>query len=136
QQNQVRVNFFGLNYGPGEVLRYQYKLEGADKDWGVPTNQRVVNYANLAPGTYRFLVRAVTSDGTLSQTPATVSFKILLPIWRRWWFLALAGFAFLSGVVGFERYRTARLKELNKALTESRNLTEELTEQRGELRNT
>lgn len=133
-QTQVQINFFGLNFGPGEVLRYQYKLEGADRDWGAPTNQRVVNYANLAPGAYRFLVRALTSDGTISQTPASVAFKVLSPFWKRWWFLALAGMALMSGLIAFERYRAARLTEINAALTESRKLTEELTGQRAELR--
>ena len=73
---------------------------------------------------------------SLSQTPATVSFKILPPVWRRWWLLSAVGAALLAGVVGFERYRAARLKEINNALTESRKLTEELTRQRGELRRT
>ena len=52
--------------------------------------QRTINYASLAPGTYRFLVRAVSTDGTQSAVPATVSFKILAPFWRRQCFVALA----------------------------------------------
>jgi hypothetical protein len=47
-------------------------------------------FANLRPGRYRFLVRAVTSDGTVSAAPSTVSFTILPPVWLRWWFLTLA----------------------------------------------
>lgn len=121
-QNQVRINFFGLSYGAGEVLRYQYKLEGADKDWSTPVNQRVVDYANLAPGAYRFLVRAVTSNGTVSQTPATVSFKVLPSVWRRWWFLALVLVITFGALLAFERYRSARLQALRESESRFRTL--------------
>src|SRR5262249_29166621 len=65
-RNELQIHFVGLSFASGEVLRYQYRLEGADKDWSTPVEQRTVNYARLAPGKYRFLVRAVNSDGVVS----------------------------------------------------------------------
>jgi ligand-binding sensor domain-containing protein len=56
-KNQFEIKFVSLGFRTGDVLRYQFMLEGADKDWGAPINQRVVNYANLRTGSYRFLVR-------------------------------------------------------------------------------
>src|SRR5207247_1051367 len=42
-QNQLQVDFFSLNFAPGEVLRYQYVLEGAaDRSWSAPTEQRTI----------------------------------------------------------------------------------------------
>ena len=32
-QNQIRLDFFSVDFAPGEVLRYEFKLEGADRDW-------------------------------------------------------------------------------------------------------
>src|SRR5205085_3513328 len=58
-QNNLRIEFFGIDFSAGESLRYQYKLEGADNDWSPPSDQRLVTFANLQPGTYRFLVRAI-----------------------------------------------------------------------------
>ena len=89
-QNNLQIEFFGIDFGAAETLRYQYKLEGADNDWGAPTLQRAVTYANVAPGAYRFLVRAVTPDGVASEQPATISLRILPPLWQRWWFLTIA----------------------------------------------
>src|SRR5579872_1094619 len=86
-QNSLRIDYVGLGFSPGEALRYQYKLEGAEGDWTPPSDQRTVIYASLSPGTYRFLVRAVTSDGITSPRPASVAFAILPPLWRNWWFL-------------------------------------------------
>lgn len=132
-QNQLRVAFVGLSFGMGETLRYQYKLEGARSDWSALTNHREVNYAGLGPGSYRFLVRAVTADGVTSSTPATVSFRILPPIWQRWWFLSLAIALLVSAAIAFDRYRAARVNELGAALDESRKLSANLTAHQTEL---
>ncbi len=80
-------------------------------------------------------MRAVNASGLRSLEPASVDFRILPPIWRRWWFLTLAVGAVLAGVIAFDRYRVARLKELNRALTESRALTAQLEVQQEELQN-
>jgi ligand-binding sensor domain-containing protein/two-component sensor histidine kinase len=116
-QNQVQIDFVGLSFAPGEVLRYQYKLEGADSDWSAPAEQRTVNFANLAPRTYRFLVRALNSEGVTSTTPAAVRFTILPPVWRRWWFIALMVFCAGGITYLFFRYRVARLLEMTNMRT-------------------
>jgi len=116
-QNQLQMDFFGLSLAAGEVLRYQYKLEGADQDWSVLTDQRSINYASLSPGAYRFLVRAVSAEGLASPTPATVAFTILPPMWQRWWFLTLM--ALMVGLVIYasHRYHVTRLLELERVRT-------------------
>jgi ligand-binding sensor domain-containing protein len=73
-QNQARFEFLGLGFGPGELLRYQYRLEGSDPEWSSPSEQRSVNYASLRPGSYRFRVRAINAEGASSPQEATVAF--------------------------------------------------------------
>ncbi|MDQ3754852.1 MAG: ATP-binding protein [Acidobacteriota bacterium] len=117
ERNQLQIDYVALSFAPGEVLRYQYKLEGADSDWLAPTEQRAVNYARLAPGAYRFLVRAVNSDGVVSPTPATITFTILRPFWQRSWFLASAALAVGLLIYAAYRYRIARLLEVAQIRT-------------------
>jgi ligand-binding sensor domain-containing protein/two-component sensor histidine kinase len=116
-QNNLQIDFSSLSMAHAAVLRYQYKLQGVDKDWSPPTEQRTVHYANLAAGKYQFLVRAMDSSGLTSPQPATVSFHILPPFWRRWWFLTLA--AVLMGCMAtlLYRYRVAHLLELERVRT-------------------
>lgn len=116
-QNQVRVDFFSLGFAPGEILRYQFKLEGAGGDWSAPTNERTVFYANMRPGTYRFMVRAVNADGLTSEQPASVTFTILAPVWQRWWFITLAVAATSLLIFAAHRYRVRRLLELERIRT-------------------
>jgi ligand-binding sensor domain-containing protein/two-component sensor histidine kinase len=116
-QNHLQIDFFGLAFAAGEGLRYQYKLEGADQDWSAPTDQRAVNFANLSPGQYRFVVQAVSADGTVSLTPATVAFTILPPIWQRWWVLTLAVIIGGLAIHRIYRYRVSHLLELERVRT-------------------
>jgi signal transduction histidine kinase len=116
-RNQLQVEFFGLGAAAGDVLRYQYRLEGADKDWSALTEQRNVNYASLSSGRYRFVVRAVAGDGAFSQKPATVEFTILRPVWQRWWFLALASLVCAAGAYWLYRARLGRLLALERVRT-------------------
>ncbi|MEP6636025.1 MAG: ATP-binding protein, partial [Acidobacteriota bacterium] len=108
-QNQVSVDFVGLGTSVGEELYYQYRLEGAANDWSVPTTERTVIYANLSPGTYRFMARAISADGQMSEVPAVFAFTIAAPIWMRWWFLTLAALAIGLGAYALYRYRVSRI---------------------------
>jgi signal transduction histidine kinase/ligand-binding sensor domain-containing protein len=116
-QNNLQIDFFGIDFSAGETLRYQYRLEGADKEWSAPTLQRAVTYANMAPGAYRFLVRAVSADGLTSEKPATISFKIMPPVWQRWWFLSLAALVMTGIVYSSYRYRVAQLLKVERVRT-------------------
>jgi len=116
-QNQLQVDFVGLDYEPGDVLRYSYKLEGADPDWSPPRSQHAVNYGALSGGTYRFLVKAVTSDGVESPTPAELDFTVLPPVWKRWWFESLAVALAVALVFAAHRYRLAQMVSLERMRT-------------------
>lgn len=41
-------------------------------EWSPPTERRSVTYANLPPGRYTFLARALSTDGTAGPTPAAI----------------------------------------------------------------
>jgi signal transduction histidine kinase/sugar lactone lactonase YvrE len=116
-QNQLQISFVGLSFQSGDFLRYQYKLEGAESDWSLPAEHRSVNYARLAPGRYRFQVRAINSDGVVSTKPAFITFRILPPVWRRWWFLSAVAIVLLMILYQLYRYRLASLIEIERVRT-------------------
>src|SRR5215217_4583136 len=116
-KNQVEIKFVSLGFRPGDIPRYQVMLEGADRDWSAPTNQRYVNYANLKPGRYSFRVRAVNADGLVSSEPASIVFTIVPPVWQRWWFITLVVLALVAATHLVYRYHTRRLIELERVRT-------------------
>ncbi|HJQ22561.1 MAG TPA: two-component regulator propeller domain-containing protein [Blastocatellia bacterium] len=125
-QNQLQIDFLSISYAPGDLLRYQFQLEGAGNDWSAPSEPRTITLVNLSPGSYRLLVRAVNSEGLTSAEPASVRFRILPPIWLRWWFIGASALLVAALLYAFYRYRTARLRDLNAALAEAQRAEEAL----------
>lgn len=116
--SQIAIDFVAPGSGPGDESRYEYKLEGAGGDWiALGGEQRTVNFAHLAPGRYRFLVRAINADGVLSDRPARFAFTILPPFWQRWWFVTAAAVGLLLVGQKVHRYRVTRLLELERVRT-------------------
>jgi ligand-binding sensor domain-containing protein/two-component sensor histidine kinase len=105
----LQVSYLAPGFGPMDGVRYQIRLEGVDQDWSPPSEQRTVNYANIGPGRYRFAVRAVTAEGVLSSNTAGFEFRVLTPLWQRWWFLSTAFILCAVASYAFYRYRLARV---------------------------
>ncbi|HLK20579.1 MAG TPA: histidine kinase, partial [Bryobacteraceae bacterium] len=78
---------------------------------------RTVNYSNLSHGSYRFLVRAINSEGLTSERPASFAFLILPPLWLRWWFLLSMVLLAAAVVYWLHRYRVKRLLDLERVRT-------------------
>lgn len=116
-QNHLQVEFVGIDYEPGDVLHYSYKLEAADSAWSVPRAQQSVDFAALAAGKYRFLVKAVTAGGAESSAPAEIDFTVLPPVWKRWWFETAALLLAAALVFAAHRYRLLHLVNLERMRT-------------------
>ena len=116
-ENNLQIDFGAISFAFGESLRFRYMLEGAGGQWSAPTEHRSLNLS-LAPGSYRLLIQAVTSGGQpLSDKTAVVSFRILSPVWQRWWFVATA--LLLLSALGFAlyRYRVRQLLAMERVRT-------------------
>jgi len=67
-------------------MRYNYMLEGYDKDWNATWDEEV-SYDNLKSGSYVFKVIAINRDVVYSETPATVHLTIALPWYLNGWIM-------------------------------------------------
>jgi ligand-binding sensor domain-containing protein/two-component sensor histidine kinase len=116
-RNNILIEYAGLSFRGGPGPEYQYRLEGIDSDWSAPGLQRSVNYARLAPGSYRFLVRTIDRDGVASAEPASLEFRILPPIWRRWWAIGIAAILLAGALYGLYRYRLSQVLKVERVRT-------------------
>ena len=113
-QRHLGIEFAGINFTPGEILRFQYRLQGASSEWSPPSTDRSVQFANLGPAQYRFEIRAVSSDGSVSPVPAEVSFTMLAPFWQRIWFQGTIAFLLIFGLTAHYRIRLGRALEMER----------------------
>jgi signal transduction histidine kinase len=90
-------------------VRYRYRLEGLDPRWVEMGDRRVVTFANLGAGSYRFRVQACNADRVWYDRAANYSFIIAPPLYRRPWFYLLCGLVLVPLSVLVHRARMARL---------------------------
>jgi signal transduction histidine kinase len=117
-RHNLQIDFLSVSTGGDASVRYQYRLEGAPgAEWSVPSTERSVTFANLPPGSYQFLVRAVNDEGVASENSARVSFSIAQPYYKRWWFLLLAALIVSLAVYAIYRYRINQIIKLERVRT-------------------
>lgn len=85
-ENNLSFEYIGISLANPAKVRYQYMLEGYEKNWSLPSDNNITTYSNLPPGKYTFRVKTCNSEGRWSEMPATFAFEIRTPFWRQLWF--------------------------------------------------
>ncbi len=129
-ENVISFSFAALHYSDPAGNRYAYRLKPLEAKWSYVGSRRFASYAHLAPGTYRFEVKAASSDGIWSPEAAGVRLIIRPPWWRTWWAYVLYSAAFLAAALTLERTHRARLVRRERRDAENQRQTRELEDAR------
>ncbi|NUM74015.1 hypothetical protein HUU40_06615 [candidate division KSB1 bacterium] len=113
-ENLCTIEFSGISFKDETAVRYRHRLHGLHEEWQEPTEQRVVTFASLRPGTYTFEVIAINAEGAESATPAALTFTIQPPFWQRWWFIALCLLLLGTILYAIHVVRLDRVLEIEK----------------------
>lgn len=118
-QNHLTFSFVGISLTNPEKVKYQYMLEGFDKDWSpVPVHYNEAVYSNLPPGEYTFMVRAYNNDGVVNKEPVKYRFFVRPPFWQTATFYVLMTLFVIFSIYGADKWRTRNLKRQKKILEE------------------
>lgn len=112
------IQFSNPSFTNERLNKFQYILEGFDKDWIETTsNSRMVQYTNLNSGNYTFKVKSKNSYGNWSDI-SSYTIRIQPAFWLT--FQGLALILFLSGLLIYfvRKQVTARVKLKKELLTE------------------
>jgi ligand-binding sensor domain-containing protein/signal transduction histidine kinase len=108
------IEYAALDYSMPEKNRYEYRMQGIDRDWVFADTRRYVSYSHLDGGTYRFQVRGSNGDGVWNDAGTSLIITIVPPFWDMWWFKTLAGLAGLLALWVLYRYRLKKLVEIER----------------------
>jgi signal transduction histidine kinase/ligand-binding sensor domain-containing protein len=101
----IQVRFSGLSFQVPGDLRFRYRLDGYDKQWGEPSPYHDAYFENLKPGSYRFRVTASNTPGVWNPKEAALAF-VIAPMWYQTrWFTCLVILCILSAVSILYRLR-------------------------------
>lgn len=98
-QSNISISFAALNYIFPEHNTYLVKLEGVDNEWTNIGSRNEINYANLSPGSYTFMVKAANNDGIWNENPISLKIQISPPFWKTWWAYCIYLSLLISGFI-------------------------------------
>ena len=87
---RFELHYTALSLTAPEHSRFRYRLEPFESQWTDAGTERVAQYTNLPPGSYRFIVRAANGDGVWNETGETLAFSLPASLYQMLWFQVLA----------------------------------------------
>ncbi len=123
KQRNFAIEFAALDYSDPKKNRYQYRLQGYDKDWiDTDADYRNAAYGNLWPGQYTLQVRGSNRMGDWSVHELSIPIRVLPAWWQTWWFalvlLLLVGSLVAALVQVRTRYLRQRQRQLERVVDE------------------
>jgi DNA-binding CsgD family transcriptional regulator/cell division protein FtsB len=115
RQNLSLTKEIELDFNKTLTTKYQYKLEGFNKNWSIPSKSNSILFENISYGSYILKVRAVIGN-RVSNNEASIVFYINRP-----WYLSntlitvyvlLFLFAFYTVHIASKRYYKKQREEL------------------------
>lgn len=131
--NSVTIDVGATSFLNTDGNRYQFKLEGHDKDWSNWQDRSSVTYSNLLEGSYTLLVRAKNAIGEVSSV-TEYKFSIKPPLYRHPVAYILYLGLLVGGIFMTIRWNSGRLIKKNKELEDIvSQRTQEVNEQKNTL---
>ncbi len=104
RQNSLTFRFSDMRFDFPHRTEYEYRLEGFDRGWSLPTRSNEAIYKDLSPGDYTFRVRI---SGSKDGEETVVRVVIARPWWNTWW-----AWLFYLAVVGTVAWYILRLLKM------------------------
>jgi ligand-binding sensor domain-containing protein/signal transduction histidine kinase len=114
--NNITIDFVAIETVLPKQVRYQYKLDGYDKDWSPLSNRSTAVFGNIPEGSYTLRLKALSPYGIWSETE--YKFKVLPPWYRSWWAYIIYILFFIATIWSFIYYRSKQLRRKNRILEE------------------
>jgi DNA-binding CsgD family transcriptional regulator len=122
--NNITFSYTVPKYNKYIIAEFQYKLEGFQNEWSTWSSKSSVNFKNLKPGKYTFIVRSKIGN-SISENAEKYNFTILKP-----WYstnLALIIYILLLIILAFfinKAYQKFYFKQQKKLIDENNRLLE------------
>jgi signal transduction histidine kinase len=114
--HRLELEFAAPSFRDRTLLRFRSQLAGRG-DWSAPSRSPILQFAALAPGSYRAEVAASLDGERWSDPPAMIEFRVLPPWYRTWWAWLLFALAAVATLTWLYRLRVATLLRVERERT-------------------
>ncbi len=125
-QRMVGFDFSCLEFTAPWQCRYEYRMNGLDKDWvATGSDNTRATYTNLSPGDYLFRVKATNADGFWNPDELQLRLTVLAPLWLRPWAKVIYLLIGIFLVVIYGNLQHGRLRRQRLIAEQERKLKEQ-----------
>lgn len=120
QDNEVTVTIGNISYS-NESSLFAYRLaKDSLRPWTLIGDEPSFTISGLAPGKHIIQVKTYAASNRWPEQVSSVTIEVLPPLWRKPWFLMIAGLFGVALFYLFIKWRTglARKKEMEKTQVE------------------
>lgn len=93
-QNTINIEILPLGISSGS--KFSWKLEGFDKEWNPPTENRIITYTNIPSGKFILKIRLLDNSMTEIINERSIDIRLIPPYWRKTWFWGLLAVVFMG----------------------------------------
>jgi ligand-binding sensor domain-containing protein len=110
--NDLRITLAVAAFRSRGNTLVRYRLLGLDTAWAETIGNRAdIRYNALAEGDFTFEAYALNEDGIRSAETIVLTFTVLPPFYRTWWFYLLCALVIAGTVAAFFSWRIRRIRE-------------------------
>ena len=106
----LSIRYTAMTLLNSDRARFRYQLEGLTHDWVDAGRSRETFFPALPPGAYRFRVGASVDGKRWSEAQSSLAISVRPYFYQTPWFIGLALFVTLGGIVAVYRFRTHSLR--------------------------
>jgi signal transduction histidine kinase len=114
QGRAMEFRYASTSFGDPAHVQFQHRLEGYDDAWREAGDRRSVFYGHLAPGSYRFRVRAANRHNLWNLEGASLAFQVAPAFYQTWTFRWLALLAAAGSGAAFVRWRLSEMRRIQR----------------------
>lgn len=111
-QNTIRLELLPIGVS-SEKTRFSWKMEGLDKRWSKPADNKLLSYSNIPAGKYMLYIRMLNRSNSRVIAERSLELNIIPPYWATWWFRLIVVLFFFV-IISFSLfYYVNRLNKLH-----------------------
>lgn len=109
-QNSLTVEVLPLAVNSPDS-KISWKMEGIDKDWNIPSKNRMINYSKIPSGKFQLRIRMYDNSFTEIVNERVLTIHVSPPFWATWWFYLLVIFTITYIIYISFKYYINNLKQ-------------------------